>query len=202
MSCLHCWIILCYNSVVNPLFLGAGNAFDKLKRHHACLMHRFLVSPSHQQARQLLWDLTHWGRMTHICVSRLTITGSDNGLSPGRRQAIIWTNAGILLTGPLGTNFSENLIEILTFSFRKMLLKVSSAKWRPFCLDLNVLNLSMAQGKMIPVTPSGRFNIKTPSYQCMNSYYRYKTNSRPSGIYNRNSDIGRTASWYWINTLR
>ena len=83
---------------------------------------------------------THWGRVKHIYVSRLTITGSDNGLSPGRRQAIIWTNAGILLIGTLGTNFSENLIEILAFSFTKMRLKVSSAKWRPFCLGLNVLN--------------------------------------------------------------
>ena len=78
--------------------------------------------------------LTHWGRVTHICVSRLTITGSDNGLSLERRQAIIWTNAGILLIGPLGTNFSEILIEILIFSFKKMCLKVSSVKKRPFCL--------------------------------------------------------------------
>ena len=77
--------------------------------------------------------------MTHICVSKLTIIGSDNGLSPDRRQAIIWTNAGLLLIGPLGTNFSEILIEILTFSFKKMRLKVSSAKRRPFCLRLNVL---------------------------------------------------------------
>ena len=45
--------------------------------------------------------------MTHICVSKLTIIGSDNGLSPGQRRAIIWTNAEILLIGPLGTNFSE-----------------------------------------------------------------------------------------------
>ena len=84
--------------------------------------------------------LTHWGRVTHICVSKLTIIGSDNGLSPGRHKAIIWTNAGILLIWPLGTNFNEILIEILTFSFMKMYLKVSSAKWRPFCLGLNVLN--------------------------------------------------------------
>ena len=84
-------------------------------------------------------QLTHWGRVTHICVSKLTITGSDNGLSPDRCQAIIWTNAGILLIGPLGTNFNEILIEIITFSFKKMRLKVSSAKWRPFCLGLNVL---------------------------------------------------------------
>ena len=77
--------------------------------------------------------------MAHICVSKLTIIGSDNGLSPDRRQAIFWTNAGLLLIGPLGTNFSEILIEILTFSFKKMRLKVSSAKRRPYCLGLNVL---------------------------------------------------------------
>ena len=85
--------------------------------------------------------LTHWGRATHICVSKLTIIASDNGLSPGQHQAIIWNNAGILSIRLLGTNFSEILIEILTFSFKKMRLKVSSAKWRPFCLGLNVLNV-------------------------------------------------------------
>ena len=79
--------------------------------------------------------LTHWGRAMHICIGKLTTIGSDNGLSPGRRQAIIWTNARILLIGPLGTNFSEIVIGIQTFSFKKM----SSAKWRPSCLGLNVL---------------------------------------------------------------
>ena len=83
--------------------------------------------------------LTHWGRVTHICVGNLTIIGSDNGLSPGRRQAITWTNVGVLLIGPLGTNFSEMLIEIHTFSFKKIHLKMSSGKWWPFCLGLNVL---------------------------------------------------------------
>ena len=82
--------------------------------------------------------LTHWGGVTHICVSRLTIIGSDNSLSPSRRQAIIWPNAGILLIGPVGTNFSEILFIIHTSSFRKMHLKMSSGKWRPFCLGLNV----------------------------------------------------------------
>ena len=83
--------------------------------------------------------LTHWGRVTHICVGKLTIIDSDNGLSPGRHQAIIWTNAGILLIGPLGTNFNGILIGIQTFSFKKMHLKMASAKWRPFCLSLNAL---------------------------------------------------------------
>ena len=83
--------------------------------------------------------LTNWGRVTHICLGNLTIIGSDNGLSPGRRQAITWTNVGILLMGPLGTNFSEMLIEIHTSSFNKIHLKMSSGKWQPFCLGLSVL---------------------------------------------------------------
>ena len=35
---------------------------------------------------------THWGRASHICVRKITIVGSDDDLSPGRRQAIIWPN--------------------------------------------------------------------------------------------------------------
>ena len=83
-------------------------------------------------------ELTNWGRVTHICVSKLTNIGSNNGLSPSRRQAIIWTNAGTLSIGPLGMNFSEIVIEIDTFSFKKLCLKMS-AKWWPSCLGLNVL---------------------------------------------------------------
>ena len=76
--------------------------------------------------------------MTHICVSKLTIIGSDNGLTPDRRQAIIWTNVGMLSIGPLGTKLSEILIAIHLFSFKKMHLKMSSGKWRPCCLGLKV----------------------------------------------------------------
>ena len=97
--------------------------------------------------------LTHWGRVTHICVSKITIIVSDNVLSPGRRQGIIWTNAGILLIGPLGTNFSEILIGIQTFSFRKMHLKISSAKWRPFCLGLNELMLQIMACHLFSAKP-------------------------------------------------
>ena len=96
------------------------------------------------------FHLSHWGRVTHICGSKLSILGSDNGLSPGRRHAINLTNAGILLIWPLGTNFSEILIEINTFSFKKRRLKVSSAKWRPFYLSLNVLRSMMPQGMTKP----------------------------------------------------
>ena len=88
----------------------------------------------------MIWNtLIHWGWVTHICVSKLTIIGSDNGLLHDCRQAIIWTNVGILLIGPLGTNFSEILIEIHAFAFKKIHLNMSSGKWLPFCLGLNVL---------------------------------------------------------------
>ena len=105
------------------------------------------VSSTKWQPFLFLNVFTHWGRVTHIyiCVSKLTIIGSDNGLSPGRRQAIIWTNTGILFGGPLETNYSEILIKIHIFSFTKMHLKMSFGKWRPLCLGLIVLSRSCWQ---------------------------------------------------------
>ena len=83
--------------------------------------------------------LTHWCRVIYICGGRLIIIGSDNGLSPERRQAIFWTNAGIFSIWHLGKNFSEILNEIHTFSLKKIFLKMSSVQSRPFCLGLNLL---------------------------------------------------------------
>ena len=80
--------------------------------------------------------------MTHICVSKLTIIGSENGLSPGRRQAIIWTNARILLIRTLGTYISEILGEIHSFLLSEVHLKMSSAKWRLFGVGLNEVTIS------------------------------------------------------------
>ena len=77
--------------------------------------------------------------MRHICVIIPTIISSDNGLSLDRCQAIIWTNAMILFIGPLGRNFLDILIKILTVPFKKMHLNMPSTKWRPFCIRLNVL---------------------------------------------------------------
>ena len=67
--------------------------------------------------------LNHWGRVKHICVSKVKLIGSDNGLSPGLHQVIIWTNAAILLMWPLGTKFRGMLIEIHTFHSRKRIWK-------------------------------------------------------------------------------
>ena len=80
--------------------------------------------------------LTHWGRVLHISGCKLIIIGSDNGLSPGRHQATIWTNVGILLIWPLGIKIQWN---INTFPFKKTNLNMSSVKCQLFCLGLNVL---------------------------------------------------------------
>ena len=71
-------------------------------------------------------ELTHWDRVTYICINKLIFIGSDKGLSSDRRQIIFWTNGGILLIDPLRTNFGEILIEIHTLSFKKMHLNISS----------------------------------------------------------------------------
>ena len=86
--------------------------------------------------------------MTHICVSKLTIIGSDNGLSPGCCQAIIWTNAGILLIGHLETNSNQILFKIHTF----LCIHSSKCIWKclqngsNFISGLNVLNLILSSG--------------------------------------------------------
>ena len=85
----------------------------------------------------LLSYLTHWGWVTHICVSKLTTIGSDNGLLHGRRQAIIWTIAAILFIGPLGTNFNEILIGIQTFFHSRKCI------WK--CHQRNGIHLSRPQ---------------------------------------------------------
>ena len=93
-------------------------------------------------------ELTHWGRMTHIYVSKLTIIGPDNGLSPDWRQVIIWTNAGILLIGPLGTNCSGNsYIFIQENAFENVVQKMVAILSRPQWVNRREGNPTPSLGK-------------------------------------------------------
>ena len=81
-----------------------------------------LVAVIRVPTRLELWldlagKISHWSRVTHIFVSKLTIIGSDNGLLPDRRQVIVFTNDGILLIGSLEINFKKVLIEIDIYIF-------------------------------------------------------------------------------------
>ena len=116
--------------------------------------------------------------MTHICVSKLTIIGSDDGLSPGRCQTIIWTNAGILLIGPLGTYFSEFLIEILIFSFKKMHLKVSSG--------LNVLRVNI-----MPFSYNHNKRLHNPTMHISHSTY---CTPNPPNLSSLHVDAGQSST--------
>ena len=71
----------------------------------------------------------------HICVGEQGQHWFGNRLSPVRCQAITWTNDALLPIRPLRTNFSGILIESLTFSLKKIHLKMLSARWQPFCLE-------------------------------------------------------------------
>ena len=108
------------------------NTLQRKELWHQWELYFVRIGGSHMETA---WEmLSHWGRVTHkYTASKLNIIGSDNGLSPGRHQAIIWTNAEILFIRTLGTNDSEILSEMHTFSFMKMQLEMSSVKWRPFC---------------------------------------------------------------------
>ena len=144
LICFLCFLSRGYPSMQGPNSSHVSKTGPEIYNyllHVAWCAPEFILPPVPLPYLREVWKkmLTHWGRVTHICVSKLTIIGSDNGLSPGRRQAIFRTNAGILLIGLSATNFSEILIGIQTFSFKKIHLKMSSAKWRPFCLGLIVL---------------------------------------------------------------
>ena len=111
---LNCWWISCFQD-------SYGNSF-----RNSCLL--------------CDWKLfTHWSRVARICVNKLTITGPDNGLLPSWHQAIVWTNAGILLIGPLGKKLQWNLNRNIMFVLKKIHLKMSSGKRWSSCLSLNVL---------------------------------------------------------------
>ena len=97
--------------------------------------------------------------MTHICVSKLSITGSDNGLSLGRHQSIIWTNAGIFLIRSLGTNFNVIFIKVIYFH-SKINSKISQ------CLQLPSLET------FIHFAPA--------RFKCMQFVYRFVPRVSPS----------------------
>ena len=131
------------------------------------------------------------GPMTHIDVSKLTIIGSDSGSSPGRRQVIIWTNTGILMIEPLGTNFSEILIEIW-----KRRLENGGLLSRPQCYNCpNTVCRSHRTAKehkqtqkawwivivylILSHIPEPIFIKKKPSYRYSESHYKSETVNKP-----------------------
>ena len=120
---------ICYRRALLPWNFSAEASLTYYVSFQFYLMENSIHINSNSNKFIIENSLTYWGRVTHIWWS----------------QAIIWTNAGILLIGPLRTNFSEVLIEIYTFSFKRVHLKRSHGKLRAF------VSLSMSQD----ITTSG-----------------------------------------------
>ena len=130
---ITCYAISCNN---NKYFAKMS------KRGLAIILHSKLIKAEWNLyvLVYLSMTLTHWGQMTHMCVGELTIIGSDNGLSPGRCQAIIWTNAGILLIRCLGKNsvkFKWNpYIFIQENAIENVVWKMAAILSRPQCVNI------------------------------------------------------------------
>ena len=118
---LHPWIFWSFPFIIWTRFVHYAILLV-IRRPWSIAHRRAEISGQATQSNKFIL-ITLWGWATHICVNKLTITGSDNGLSPGRCQAIIWTNAGILSIGPLKTMFCEIFDAFMHFHTRKCVWK-------------------------------------------------------------------------------
>ena len=136
-STLYSWYLLTHNTCEQIIPCLSTMAADALA-----------PDVTRSSSAMILTRLTHWGRVTHIPVDKLAIIGSDNGLLPGQHQAIIWSNVGILLIGPLGTNFSEfnfnndSNILIQENAFESAICKIMVILSWPQCVKWNCSCLS------------------------------------------------------------
>ena len=78
--------------------------------------------------------LTHWGQLMHICISKLDIIGSDNGLFPIQCQAIIWSNIVFVLIGPLNQWNNEDIF-IKENALEKVIYKMAAIWSQPQCVN-------------------------------------------------------------------
>ena len=135
------WIVSCKWKInlvpVRFLAITSLQTMHMPQQHSCYAMYKHLSDLCVKLLMTASYCITHWGWVKHIFVSKLTIVGSNNGLSPGRRQAIIWTNVGMLSIGPLGINFSEILIGIFIEenAFEIVVWKMAAILSRPQCVN-------------------------------------------------------------------
>ena len=123
------WVLLrwlvCWRSPQRQWRTGSGkyilNACPGMHVFDEYLYQQLFINPLYRYQCSMRYQLieAEWRIYDH-----LTIIGSDNGLSPGRRQSIIWNNVGILLIETLKMKFSGILIKIQIFSFEKIHLNI------------------------------------------------------------------------------
>ena len=127
-----------------------GNSINRLTqlRHFRPLRHRQCLDPG----------VCYIVLKPHICISKVTVIGPDIGLSPERRQAILWTNAGILFIGTLGTKIQWNLkqnsyIFILENAFENVICEIAGILSRSQCVNLSIRWVLRDGGKIETTKP-------------------------------------------------
>ena len=154
----HTVVFMCYEFRVGHLSCNGSK-----QPQNACVTaHKISWRRVHAVS---VYCLPYWDRVTHICASKLTVIGPDNGLSPGRRQAIIWTNAGLLLIWPLGTNLSDILLEVQKYT-RGQRYGISTTKWHLREFDQYLLFLvicSIAKRNTVDLIDPLRNQIEWPN---------------------------------------
>ena len=127
------WVEFCNHNIILCVWVVAavGVALSLFFHIPSYLLNHFICEPF-IIPKSIIQNINSL-RLSDTCMwVNQVIIGSDNGLSPARHQAIIWTNDDLLLIRPLEANFSEILIEIQIFSLTKTHLKMSSVKWCHF----------------------------------------------------------------------
>ena len=121
------WLMVLLASIFEKTYLSKKKLYPTLCVPNYCRISSYSIKINTCQVKVY----SRWSvyLLTHICVCNLTIIG-PNKKWPGRGQAIIWTNTGMLLIGHLGGHFSEILIEIHTFSFKKIHSFVCISLWK------------------------------------------------------------------------
>ena len=119
----------------------------------------------------MLQPLTNWGRVTHICVDNLTVIGSENGLSPGRRQASIWNQCWNIVNWTLGNKlqwkFNQNSnIFIQENVFENVVCEMAFILSRPQCVKQTMLE-EVGYQSLLSFMGSSSQGKNAPCMTCM-----------------------------------
>ena len=107
---LQLWLSSCKARATSLLWKPNIFVSINLDRSIFLSVHESVLPASYIQLIQVDdYVLTHWSRVMHICISKLTIIDSDNGLLPGRCQAIIWNQWWNVVNFNLRNKFQWNL---------------------------------------------------------------------------------------------
>ena len=112
--------------------------------------------------KEKLWDIENFPILRSYRLFKIGFEfESYLSLVTIRRQAITWTNVGLLSNGLLGTNISEIWIRIFSFPLKKCIWKCRLPERRPFCAGWDELT-SPSRQPPVKVAVGGHSTYRHP----------------------------------------